>query len=666
MYMNKTLFSPIRIGKMAVKNRMVMAPMNTNFSNENGAVTEQMISYFEQRAKNEVGLIVVEAASVVESLINHAVQPLMTHDKFVPGWWELVDRLHGYDAKVSIELAYYGSEAEIGELRSASDISHYSRPVRPLTVDEIHEIENRFVDAAIRAKTAGFDAITLHAAHGYGLAQFLTPLYNKRTDEYGGSLENRMQMLTEIIYKCRQALGKNYPIMVRYSINEYCEGGRDLEEAVAIAKLLEAAGVNAIDLSSGIPASGLFNVRPSGLANEEGFLSTWSKQIKAAVSIPVICAGMLRNPDMMNKHIEDGCMDLVALGRVLLADEAFCLKAVRGENNRIRRCLGCQECFATLNKGMSVRCTVNPKLGRDHMFKDSAGSHTTPMRILVVGTGPSGLSAALSLQNAGHQVVLADKADKLGGTMLAAAIPPGKQSISELINWYANELQIAGVELRLSCEFNEQLVQMVQPYRIVFATGAKYSRIIAGSDRYDVLTATEALLHPERVGNRVVIIGGGASGAEIAEYFCDEAVKVAFDGVDSAKDRKLLYHTRKRKDAKPRQVNIIEMQDRICADMYEESAEVLRIKLHENGVKVYTTTGVQRIEENKVWLKNLQSGEEFSITVDTVILAAGLQPNHISPHFCNDNIVYYLADCQQPGKIRDAIYAGTMMAKRIK
>ena len=259
----KMLTKPFQIGNMKLKNRMVMPPMNTNFSDVNGAVTPQMAEYFERRAKGGVGLIIIGAASCRKDVKNQCVQPMIDDMKYVPSWNNLVDRIHRYGTKVSIEIVHYGSEAAIGPKVSSSNISSNPKVlVSPLGIEKILDIENCFVKAVSNARAAQFDAVTLHAAHGYLIAQFLSRLNNKRTDQYGGSLENRCRFLLEIIEKCKGAVGANFPIMVRISADEYMTGGLTVQDAKQIAVLLERAGVSAIDISGGIPLTYLFSIAP--------------------------------------------------------------------------------------------------------------------------------------------------------------------------------------------------------------------------------------------------------------------------------------------------------------------------------------------------------------------------------------------------------------------
>ena len=242
---------PIRIGTMLVKNRTVLPPMNSNYSNELGGVTPQMIEFYADRAKKGVGLMVMEALSVVPEPKNHGVQPMIYDEKYVPGWFNLTDRVHSYGVKISAELAHYGSEGAIGRKVSSSNVSHYvDEPVHAMTLEEVEDCEDQFAEAAYWTKIAGFDAITLHATHGYLMSQFLSPVYNKRKDEYGGSLENRLRFIKNVIDKTRARIGAKFPIMVRISSDEFFAGGIEIDEAVQIAMMLEQYGVYAIDVST--------------------------------------------------------------------------------------------------------------------------------------------------------------------------------------------------------------------------------------------------------------------------------------------------------------------------------------------------------------------------------------------------------------------------------
>lgn len=663
----KELLKPIRIGRMWVKNRLVMAPMNTNFSNETGAVARQMEAYFEERAKNGVGLFVVEAASVATSTTNHAVQPLITDEKFVPGWFNMVDALHAYGAKVSIEIVHYGSEGNLGCRESASAISHFGGKVKKLGIDGIGRIQKEFVDAAVRVKRAGFDAVTLHAAHGYLLAEFLSPLYNRRGDRYGGSLENRARFLLETVQQIREAVGPSFPVMVRYSATEWVKGGREIEESVELAKMMERAGVDALDLSSCVPATYIFNIRPNNFGDVEGFLAPLSRKIKQAVGIPVICSGGMRDPEKMEAIVSDGDADMIALGRSVLADEEFCQKILENREHEIRHCLSCQECLAILNSGKTVRCTVNCRTGREYrmppLVKGRADADAA-RKVLVVGGGPAGMAAALAAAKRGHRVTLCEAADGLGGAMRPGSMPPGKSRMRDLISWYERELAAAGVTVKMDCLCDAALVKTVAPDVVVQATGGEYMRFIKGSDHASVMTASEALLQPEKVGRRVVIVGGGVSGSEAAEYFSGEPAKIVFQGATDISGKELVYSAEKRHVDNPREISLVEMRDEICADMYEDNARVMRVKLREFGVKIHCGTLVEGIEPGVIHLR-AAGGEKFDIEADTIILSAGLAPRPLAVDLPDGVVVYRAGDAATPGKIKDAIYTGDSIGRAI-
>lgn len=661
----KELLKPIRIGRMWVKNRMVMGPMNTNFTNENGAVAPQMEAYFAERARNGVGLFVVEAASITTDMINHAVQPLITDEKFVPGWSNLVDAMHAYGAKASIEIVHYGSEGAIGPRVSASTVSHSGGKVKALGAYEIRNIQKQFAESALRAKRAGFDAVTLHGAHGYLIAEFLSPLYNRRKDKYGGSLENRARFLVETVAEVRKAVGPAFPIMVRFSVVEFVTGGRGIDESLELAVLLEKAGVDALDISSCIPPTYLFNIRPNNMGDVEGFLVPHSREIKTLVSIPVICAGGMRDPAKMAEIVGSGGADMITLGRALLADEAFCRKVAEGREETIRYCLSCQECLATLNSGRNVRCTVNCRTGREYRLPPVGTRAVKPRSVLVAGAGPAGMAAALAASLRGHTVTLCDEANAVGGTMVPGCLPPGKERMRDLIDWYERELKANNVRVLLNTPFTAALVKSEKPEVVVLATGSSYMRVIPGAGNGCVMTASEALLDPERVGGRVVVVGGGVSGCEAAEYFSGDPVEIEYHGVGDLAGTEILYSVKPRPAAKTREIAIVEMRGELCADMYEDNARLMRIKLKECGVREYLNTRVEKISAGSIALIDGATGEKFSLKADTIILAAGLAPKDIGVDIPAGPAVYRVGDASQPGKIIDAIYSGDSIGREI-
>lgn len=648
----------LRIGTMRLKNRFVMPPMNTNYSDSNGCLTPQMEQYYIRRAKGGVGLMVLEAVSVMPDTRNHGVQPMLWDEKFVPAWSNLIEQIQSYGTKVSIEIAHFGSEATLPPRMSASDVSRFpDADVEIMSIGRIREVQQAFVHTIANARMAGADAVTLHGAHGYLLAEFLSPLYNHRSDEYGGSLENRARFVTEIIKMVHEQLNPRFPVIVRYSVDEYVTGGRTVEESVKLAQILEAAGAAAIDLSAGVPNTYLFTNPPNGLGNTACMLIEKAAVVKKAVNIPVICANTIRYPAEIERILAEGKVDLVALARPLLADPDFPKKALAGRDADIRPCLSCQHCFRTLDSGRSLRCAVNPETGREYL--SGPLQEQRPLHVLVLGGGAAGMEAARVAALEGHHVTLAEAGGELGGSLIAASIPPNKGKIAELVAWYRGQLAKYGVAVLLNTPASDELIQKLRPDRVLLACGAGYMRRIPGSEGNNVLTAVEALTQPEKVGENVVIIGGGASGCESADFFAGERVELRWlgkEGVSGPLRYEKIEHTEK---ASGKNVTIVEMLPEIAADMDAYNQELMRVTLMEKGVKTLTGTRVLEIGAESV---RVAAGEtKTSLPADTVILAAGLTPKDIALS-CTYTLI---GDSARPGRIADATFSAYSAARRL-
>ena len=655
----KILIQPIKIGSMVVKNRMVMPPMNTNFTNIYGEITPQAAEYFVRRAKGGVGMIVLEAASVTADVINHEVQPLICDRKYIPGWNNLIERIQSYGVKVSIEIVHYGSECAIGPKFSASNVcSDRNAIVTPLNIKDIIEIEEKFVSTIINAKLAGCDAVTLHAAHGYLIAEFLSPIYNKRTDKYGGSLENRCRFLLEIIEKSKKAVGDDFPIMVRISGDEYIVGGREIDETCAIAKLIEKAGVCAIDISGGIPSTYLFSISPYNFPGMQGFLVKDARRVKEAVNIPVIVAGGIRDVESASRILNEGSADLVALGRTLIADPDFCIKVSEKKSNKVRECLSCQHCLHTLDSGRGLRCAVNPEVGREYLDGEMIKAKKSK-NVLIIGAGPAGMEAARVCALRGHKVVLAEREARIGGTLNIACIPPGKEKIRALIEWYEAELEKLGVKVKLNCVDERTLEKEIIPDTILYAMGAYNAMGIKGSE--NAITAAQALQNKKLVGDKVIIIGGGATGSETAEFFTEERVSININRMKNFSGD-LIIEESVRDTNRTKEITIIEMMSEVCSDMEPQSRTVMLHKLKANGINILTNAKVREIGKNYVVIEYIESGKTEKRLCDTVIVAGKLcssKPQYKSS-FCNE-----IGDCRKPGKISEAIYDGYCAAKNI-
>lgn len=519
--MSPTLLSPLTVGNLELKNRMAVAPMVTCYCDERGLPTEQYIAYHEARARGGFGLIITE---------DYAVDPRgrgfwcagLWEDEQIEPHRELTRRVHAAGATIFAQIYHCGrqtSAAIIGSQPvSASALPCPSMGEVPhqLTRDEISTIVGQFGDTARRAKAAGFDGVEVHGAHGYLIAQFLSAYSNKRTDEYGGPLSNRMRFATEIIADIRQKCGSDFAVSFRISIDEFVVGGRDLAETKVICQRLETAGVDLVHLSAGTYESAWAIIPPLG--TQYAWLADFAAEIKQIVSIPVQVVGRISDPEVAETILRAGQADLISFGRASLADPDFARKYAEGQSGRIRSCIGCnQGCISILFLNQPIRCLVNPSLGFEGANEITPAP--TPKKVLVAGGGPAGLEAARAARLVGHDVVVHERQDHLGGNFAVGAIPPGKGELTSYITWLGEELDRLGVPIRLGSEVTAEVVAAEQPGVVVYAAGAKHLRPpIPGIEVAHVVEACDVLTGRETVGARVVVAGGGMIGSETGLY----------------------------------------------------------------------------------------------------------------------------------------------------
>ena len=510
---------------------------------------------------------------------------------------------------------------------------------------------------------AGLDAVTLHGTHGYMIAEFLSPLYNQRSDEYGGSFENRMRFLRETLEKCRARVGPNFPLMVRISGLEYIRGGRcDIEETVKIAVALEEMGADAIDISASTPSAYMFTTPPYSLPEAMGSMVPVTAAIKKAVKIPVIVAIGLRDAAEAEDILETGKADLVCFGRSHIADPDFTNKALAKDYENIRPCLSCMHCLNTLNMGRGMRCAVDAETGREIEF-DGAGKADSPKKVLVAGGGPAGMEAARVAALRGHTVTLVEKNDALGGSLLAAAVPFEKEAIAKLIEWYKKQLENLSVDVRLCTEYDRGLHDREKPDAVIVACGGAYARRIPGCENRNVLTAVEALLNPERVGERVVVIGGGATGSEVAEWFARRRYETTCLGASGLQTGELDFEVREVPGVVNREVSIVEMLPEICNDMDQFTKPILQFRLKQNGVRVLCHTKVAEVDESGVYVEGMADGKKEFLPADTVILAGGLLPSEVDAGAgCP---IIPTGDMSRAGTIANAVYSSYIAARSL-
>ena len=598
--MLNALFEPISIGSTEIKNRFVVPPMGTNFGSPTGEVTDQVVAYYTARAKGGFGLIIVEVAAV--DPFGRAIpnQLGIWSDEQIPGLKRLVDSVHRHGAKIAVQLHHAGRQtcsAVIGSQPVAP--SAVACPVmkelpRELSTEETDDLIDSFRDAAVRAAQAGFDAVEIHGAHGYLIAQYMSAYSNKRMDAFGGSFISRMRFPLEIIDRIRAALGKDFPLIFRISADEKVHGGRSIEETKAIARLVEQHGVNAMHVS--ICTYGSMHWMFVSGSVPPAFNADAAAAVKQAVSIPVIAVGRINDPFLAEELIASGKTDMVSLGRESLADPEIPNKVRDGEPDTIAPCIAClQGCVGNLFNPavLKVSCLVNPFTGREGTLKlDKA---PVKKKVLVAGGGPGGLLAAWVAAKRGHDVTCYEKKDVLGGQFRIGGIPPTKQDIITALKYYVTMGNKYGVHFKIGQELTPELVQQEKPDVVILATGGVPLRpAIKGLDTFHCLDAIDVLDAKQSVSGNVLVLGGGMVGAETADFLGERGCRVT----------------------------IVEMDDAIAKTLQPGPRLYLLGRLEENRTAIHLKTTVTQVHADGATCRT--DGEQHELRgFDAVILALG-------------------------------------------
>lgn len=511
-------FEPFRIGKLELKNRLVVSAMVTNYCNPDGTPTEKYLAYHEHKARGGWGLIITE---------DYAIAPKAGGFTRLPGLWEgsqiqphqeLTRRVHQAGGKIVVQIYHAGREtssAITGERPvGPSPIREPSMPETPreLTVEEIHQLVEQFGDCARRAQQAGFDGVEVHGAHGYLVGAFASPFANKRCDEYGGTIQNRARFAVEIIRNIKQKCGADFPVLYRMSAVEYVPGGLEIEEAKVLARMVEEAGADCIHCSQGVYASTQHIIPPSVVAR--GAYVQNAAAIKSAVHIPVIAVGRINDIQVAESILQSGQADLVTMARASLADPEMPKKIQEGREDEVLRCIGClQGCAGENGKGHCVRCLVNPLTGMEDVYDFSPTKERK--RVLVIGGGVSGCEAAIAAAQRGHRVTLLEKSGQLGGQWIPASMPVGKSEFTSLLLWQKTMLEKLHIQVLLNTQADGELIRLYEPDAVVVATGSKpfVPGFLKGADQDFVVNAHDVLLGKVEVQGKVVVVGGGLVGA---------------------------------------------------------------------------------------------------------------------------------------------------------
>ena len=639
------LFQPFHLGELQIKNRIVMPAMGTNFATEDGFVTEQLKSYYEERARGGVGLIIVEIACI-HSPIGKVIprQLSIDDDRFIAGLRELSEAIQKHGARAFLQL-HHGGRSAPSRITGCQPVAPSPIPKpggespRELSLDEIRDIVERFAAGAKRAQDSGFDGVELHCTHNYLLSQFLSPASNKRKDIYGGSLRNRARLVLDIMAAIKKETGKSYPVWVRLTGKEFdTEGGLSLEESQQIARWLEEAGVVGIDISGSSlvrpthvmqwPVEGEQMPRPP-MNHPPGYLIPLAESIKKVLTIPVIAVGRI-NPEVAERALKENRVDLVAIGRRLIADPEFPNKVASGMVEDVRPCIGCFECRERILSEQQVECVVNPALGREQEF--TIRPTRQKKRIVIVGGGPAGMEAARIAALRGHDVTLFDEGRELGGQLLVAAVPPHKGELKLLADYLASQVRKLGAKIELEKEVTPELVLQARPHTVIVATGAKRGVLrLPGMQKAAPVAAEDVLAGKVEVGNVVAIIGGGVTGLETAEYLA----------------------------LAKRKVTVVEMLDTLAAGMEGVHKEYLLERLAKLGVTILTRTKAETLEKGGL---TVSTGDDHRklIKADTIVIATSPDPNQDLFEELSGKVpeIKLVGDCAEPRSIKEAIEEG--------
>ncbi len=634
------LFSPFRIGNIELKNRIVMPPMATHFADLDGSVNDRHIAYYVERARGGVGYITSEHTGVLKQGRAFPNMALIDADQQIPSFKKLVEAIHQESGKIVIQINHAGRQTSSSVTGSPIVApSAIPCPVRKemphaISFEEIQKIVEAFGEAARRVKETGADGVEIHMAHGYLINQFLSPFSNKREDEYGGDADRRMRMAIDVLRTVRNQVGPDFTVLCRLSADEYVEGGLKLEDTKEIAKALERNGADALHISACVAASGYLNHPP--YYAEEGVFVHLAQGIKSTVSIPVIAVGRIRTPELANKILEERKADLISMGRALIADPYLPLKALEGRADDIVPCISCNRCIQSIRKG-ALQCAVNPETGREEMFKLKKTDR--PKKVWIIGGGPGGMKAAQIAALRGHEVTLYEAQVRLGGRFLLAAIPPKKQVLKEFIDYLANQLGKLSLKIVLGKSFDPAQFENERPDAVIIATGAKpFFPKIDGIQESDAISVEEALSDPIRLGKKILVIGGGGIGAEVADYLSENG----------------------------KEVTLIEMREGIALDLVGHLQHFLNLRLRGKGVQILTSTKAIRFEKKALWVEDSQGTKKLE-GFNNIVMALGSIPNDELVGSIKDKVseFHVIGDASKPREVMEAVLEGEEVALKI-
>ena len=643
------LFEPIKVGTMELKNRIAMTGFAITTEEDTtmgGVLHRKYIDFFEERARGGVGLITLPDTAVDPDL-RFQSHMCLGGDEFNPGLSALTEAVHAWGAKVAPDLHHPGSRYESGahfyhpygkgyRPLSSSSVSLWGSMPREMNTEDIEQVQELYANAAFRAKICGFDAVQLAGSYGYLINQFMSPLFNKRTDKYGGSLENRLRFPIEIISGIKAKIGNSLPIIFRLGADEFIEGGLTAQEVRIIVRKLQDAGVDMFNIVAGLEVKGKYHVCLPPMGSPQGIIVDLGARIKEAVDIPVMIVGRITDPVFAEKILEEGKADLVGMARQLAADPEWAVKAAEERFSDIAPCIGCNVCVERLLEHRVSRCSVNAAMGREKEFRFTPTSK--PSKVMVVGGGPAGMEAARVAASRGHKVFLYDKGKILGGQLITASIPPYKDVLREFREYLIHQIKELAVEVKLGNEVTPATVKKVAPDVVIVATGAlPLVPQISGIKGTNVMTAWD-VLNGKEVSEKVIIAGGGMVGCETAEYLVKQHNKT---------------------------VTIVEMLPEIALDVEASNRSALLERFSDYNLTIMVNSMVEAV--NNKGLLIIKDGMKRTVVADTVVIALGAVASDELAKKLRAVVknLFIIGDCYKPGRIVDAVNQASYVARQI-
>jgi 2,4-dienoyl-CoA reductase-like NADH-dependent reductase (Old Yellow Enzyme family)/thioredoxin reductase len=635
------LFIPFAIKSIELKNRIVMPALASFLIGNDGSISDATIEHYRRRAAGGPAMVIVEACAVSPEGVVSTHQARLYDDRFIEGLARIATVIKEEGCVAAVQIHHGGRQTSIKVIKrkplapSPLPCPTIRGDVEPLSIEGIQQLVKKFGDAADRAYQAGFELIEIHGAHGYLINQFLSRISNIREDAYGANLAGRTRFAREIVEELRRRLGSEFPIGFKISAEEYVDGGLTTKESIEILKILVAAGIDVVQVSAGNDITPEWICQPMFM--EKACLANSAAQVKEALDIPVMSVGRINDPHIANEIITLGKADLVCMGRGLLADPEMPLKAQEGRIDEIRTCIACNTCMESIFKKGRIECLVNPMLGRE---KEMAFIPThKPKKIMVVGGGPGGLNVAWVAAKRGHDVHVYEKRSELGGQLVPGSTPGHKSELRSLIEFQKKQADIFDVKCHLNHEVTADDIKTLNPDLVILATGSRpLIPAVEGIDK-DIVLTYEDVLNAEPAGlSKVVIVGGGPTGLELALFMSEHGSSVT----------------------------VIEVLPESGKGLEAMTKKIILIRLKENGVTIETNTRLLKIEDGGVIIAKQDNRERF-IAADKVVIAAGTRPD-IRLYEKIKTLgfeIHQVGDCLEPRSAKDAIYESAVLGRLV-